>query len=376
MLSRLVSLTRKEFLQFSRDWMVIFISLYFFVEPVMCGVSIFLDVKDLPLAVYDADRTQTSRALITQLSTSEYFDLYVTLDSQAELEPLFDRGQVRIGLVIPNGFERDLARGDTARVQLIVDGSDSYSASVAMSYAQQIIAAHSRRIELQRVGVPEKTVLARLPLVVNRIRVRYDPDLRFTTFIMLTMVAAVLPELGIILGSAAIVREKEKGTLEQLMVTPARPWELIAAKLLPLGMIKIVGLAVGIAIAVWGFGVPVHGSLGLYFALSTLAFIVSAGLGVAVGTVAKNMQQALLLSFFLLFPMIFLSGMMTPVFAMPQALQWLSLLNPMRYYNTITMGVFLKGAGIDVLWPQALALAALAVVIFSGSLAYFRRSLV
>ena len=157
--------------------------------------------------------------------------------------------------------------------------------------------------------------------------------------------------------------------------TTVSPPELIAAKLLPLGIIKMVGLAVGIAIAVWGFGVPVHGSLGLYFALSTLAFIVSAGLGVAVGTVAKNMQQALLLSFFLLFPMIFLSGMMTPVFAMPQALQWLSLLNPMRYYNTITIGVFLKGVGIDVLWPQVAALAALGAVIFTASLAYFRRSL-
>ena len=375
MLSRLVSLTRKEFLQFSRDWMVIFISLYFFVEPFQCGLSIFLDVKDLPLAVYDADRTQASRALVTQLSISEHFDLYATLDSQAGLEPLFDRGEVSMGLVIPNGFERDLSRGDTARVQLIADGSDAYSASVAMGYAEQIIGAHSRRIELQRVGVPEETVLARLPVVVNRIRARYDPDLRFTNFVMLIMVAAVIPMLGIMLGSAAIVREKEKGTLEQLLVTPTRPWELIAAKLLPLGIIKMVGLATGIAIAVWGFQVPVHGSLGLYFALSTLAFIVAAGLGIAVGTVANNMQQALLLSFFLLFPMIFLSGTMTPVFAMPPALQWLSLLNPLRYYNTITIGVFLKGVGISVLWPQVAALAALAAVIFIASLARFRRSL-
>lgn len=375
MLSRLVSLTRKEFLQFSRDWAVIFLILFFFVEPIQCAVSIFLDVKNMPLAVYDADRTQASRALITQLSTSENFDLYAVLDSQAELEPLFDRGAVRMGLVVPNGFGRDLSRGDTARVQLIADGSDAYSASVATAYAEQIIAAHSRRIELERVGVPEETALARLPVVVNRIRARYDPDLRFTNFLMLIMVAIVVPELGIVLGSATIVREEEKGTLEQVLVTPVRPWELIAAKLLPLGIIKMVGLAVGIAISVWGLGVPVRGSLGLYFALSVIVYLVGAGLGIAIGTVASNMQQALLLGFLLLFPMIFLGGTLTPVSAMPQALQWLSLLNPLRYYVAITLGIFLKGVGISVLWPHVAALAALAVVIFSASLGYFRRSL-
>jgi ABC-2 type transport system permease protein len=171
------------------------------------------------------------------------------------------------------------------------------------------------------------------------------------------------------------VREKEKGMLEQLMVTPTRPWELIAAKLLPLGVIKMVGLAVGMAIAVWGIGVPIRGSLALYFALSAIVYLVSAGLGIAVGTLANNMQQALLLSFFLLFPMIFLSGTMTPKYAMPQALQWLSMFNPLRYYVDITVGIFLKGVGIDVLWPQVAALAALGVVIFGGALVYFRRSL-
>lgn len=375
MSSRLLSLIRKEFLQFSRDWLVIILVLYFFVEPVQCGLSLFLDVKNLPLAVYDADRTQASRALVTQLATSEYFDIYAVLDSQAGLEPFFDARKVRMGLIIPNGFGRDLARGDTARVQLIADGSDAFSAGVAMAYAEQIIGAHSRRIELERIGVPEETALAGLPLVVSRIQARYDPDLRYTNFVMLIMVSMVVVILGVVLGSSAIVREKEKGTLEQVLVTPIRPWELIAAKLLPLGIINLAGLAIGIAVAVWGFGVPVRGSLGLHFALSTLAYLVGAGLGIAVGTLAKNMQQALLLAFFLLFPMIFLSGTLTPVYAMPPVLQWLAALNPIRYYNTITLGIFLKGVSIDVLWPQVVALAALAVVIFSGSLAYFRRSL-
>jgi ABC-2 type transport system permease protein len=375
MSSRLLSLIRKEFLQFSRDWLVIVLILYTFVEPVLCGVSIFLDVKHMPLAVVDADRTEASRDLITKLIKSEHFELYAVPDSQAGLEALFDRGEVRMGLVIPTGFGRDLAQGDTARVQLIADGSDAFTASVAVGYAEQIIGAHSRRIELQRMGLSEKRALARMPVVVNRIRSLYDPDLRYTNFVMLSMVAIVMPFLGILLGSVAIVREKERGTLEQLLVTPVRPWELIMAKLVPLGIIKMVGLAIAIAITVLGFGVPVRGSLGLYFVLSSLIFIVGAGLGVAVGTVTKTMQQALLLSFFLIFPMLFLSGMMSPIDNMPVVLQWLSLLNPLRYTMNITLGVFLKGVGMSVLWLQVVGLAALGVVIFSTSLVRFRHSL-
>ncbi|GIK37211.1 MAG: transport permease protein [Chloroflexota bacterium] len=375
MSSRLVSLIRKEFLQFFRDWLVIVLILYSFVEPVLCGLSLSLDVKNMPLVVVDADRSEASRELITKLTNSEYFELYAVLNSQTDLESLFDRGEVRMGLVIPTGFGRDLGRGDTVRVQLIADGSDAFTASVATGYAEQIIGAHSRRIELQRLGVPEPTALARLPVVINQIRAQYDPALRYTHFNMLAMIGITMPFLGIVLGSVAIVREKERGTLEQLLVTPIQPWELIMAKLVPLGLIKMVGLAIGIAIAVWGFGVPVRGSLGLYFALSTLIFMVGAGLGVAVGTVANNMQQALLLSFFLIFPMIFLSGMMVPVDNMPVVLQWLSLLNPLRYTLTITLGVFLKAVGMSVLWPQVVGLAVLGVVIFSASLARFRRSL-
>jgi ABC-2 type transport system permease protein len=331
----------------------------------------------MPLTVVDADRSQASRALISKLSTSEHFDLYAVLDSQAGLESLFDRGETRMGLVIPPGFERDLSRGDTARVQVIADGSDANTAAVAIGYAGQIIGAHSRRIELQRLGVSdaERTALARLPVVVNRIQARYDPDLRFTNFLMVVMVAAVIPFLGVLLVAVSIVREKVSGTMEQLLVTPLYPWELIAAKLVPLGIVKMVGLAAGIAITIWGFDVPLRGSLGLYFVLSILAFIVAAGLGVAVGTVTNTMQQALLLGFFVILPMMFLAGMMSPLENMPAALQWLSLLNPLRYYVAITLGVFLKGVGLDVLWPQVLGLAALGVIIFSASLARFRRSL-
>ncbi|HBY97847.1 MAG TPA: ABC transporter permease [Chloroflexi bacterium] len=374
MSSRLIALMRKEFLQFFRDRLLVILILYTFVEPVLCGISLFLEVKNLSLVVYDADRSAASRALVHSLDSSEHFDLRFVPDSLAGLRPLLDQSEVQVALVIPAGFERDLARGETARVQLLTDGSNANIAAVATGYAEQIIAAHSRRIEVERAGLPE-TGLDQLPVVINRIRARYNPALRFTPFNMLGMVAFVVPVLGVLLGSVAIVREKEAGTLDQLMVTPIRPWELIVAKLLPLGLIKLAGLAVGLAIAVWGFGAPVRGSLSLYFALSTLIFAVGIGLGVAIGTAANTMQQALLLAFFVIFPMAFLSGMMSPVQNMPTILQWLSLLSPFRYYLTITIGVFLKGVGLSVLWPQVLGLVALGTAILITSLAGFRRSL-
>jgi len=374
MSSRLIALMRKEFLQFFRDRLLVILILYTFVEPVLCGISLFLEVKNLSLVVYDADRSAASRALVHSLDSSEHFDLRFVPDSLAGLRPLLDQSEVQVALVIPAGFERDLARGETARVQLLTDGSNANIAAVATGYAEQIIAAHSRRIEVERAGLPE-TGLDQLPVVINRIRARYNPALRFTPFNMLGMVAFVVPVLGVLLGSVAIVREKEAGTLDQLMVTPIRPWELIVAKLLPLGLIKLAGLAVGLAIAVWGFGAPVRGSLSLYFALSTLIFAVGIGLGVAIGTAADTMQQALLLAFFVIFPMAFLSGMMSPVQNMPTILQWLSLLSPFRYYLTITIGVFLKGVGLSVLWPQVLGLVALGTAILITSLAGFRRSL-
>ncbi|MCZ7574391.1 MAG: ABC transporter permease [Ardenticatenaceae bacterium] len=374
MSSRLIALMRKEFLQFFRDRLLVILILYTFVEPVLCGISLFLEVKNLSLVVYDADRSAASRALVHSLDSSEHFDLRFVPDSLAGLRPLLDQSEVQVALVIPAGFERDLARGETARVQLLTDGSNANIAAVATGYAEQIIAAHSRRIEVERAGLPE-TGLDQLPVVINRIRARYNPALRFTPFNMLGMVAFVVPVLGVLLGSVAIVREKEAGTLDQLMVTPIRPWELIVAKLLPLGLIKLAGLAVGLAIAVWGFGAPVRGSLSLYFALSTLIFAVGIGLGVAIGTAADTMQQALLLAFFVIFPMAFLSGMMSPVQNMPAILQWLSLLSPFRYYLTITIGVFLKGVGLSVLWPQVLGLVALGTAILITSLAGFRRSL-
>ncbi len=374
MISRMSSLMRKEFLQFFRDKMLVMLILYTFAEPVLCGVSLFIAVNNMPLAIIDGDRTVASRELVGTLARSEHFEVYDSVGSVAEARPLLQRGDVQIALVIPAGYEAALDGGKSSPVQLIVDGSTGNTAQQAIGYAQLHIAKLSRNIELARFGMTAADVV-NLPVVESRLNVLYDPDLRFTNFVMLAMVAFAAPVLGILLGAVTIVREKEKGTLEQLMVTPINAAELITAKLLPMAVVKMGGLAIGIAIAVWGFGVPVRGSLLLYFAVSTLIFIVGMGIGVAIGTIANTMQQSLLLAFFVIFPMSFLSGMLSPVENMPLVLQWLSLLSPFRYYLTITMDIFLKGVGMSVIYPQVLSLAVLGVAILGLSLARFQKSL-
>ena len=192
---------------------------------------------------------------------------------------------------------------------------------------------------------------------------------------MLTMLAISVVVLGILLPAASIVREKEAGTFEQLMVTPVSAAELITAKLLPMIAIKLVGLTIGIALSLWVFDVPLRGSVLLFYGISLVMFLSSMGIGVMLGVFAQNMQQTLLLGFFIFFPMAFLSGTVVPINNMPQALQWLTYISPLRYYVDVTLGVFLKGVGLDVLWPQTVALAALGMIFLSTSVFQLRRSL-
>ncbi|MGG5253396.1 ABC transporter permease [Neobacillus sp. SM06] len=198
----------------------------------------------------------------------------------------------------------------------------------------------------------------------NIIRVHEASDLKYTNFIMISMVSITVVLLGIIMAAAVFIREKESGTLEQLMVTPIRSFELIIAKLLPMSIIKMIGLTIGVAMSFVFFNVPLRGSLLLFYLLSLLVFISSSGLGILIATVSNTMQQALLLSFFVLFPLMFLSGTVVPVENMSPFLQWLSYLSPLRYYTDISMGIFLKGVGVSVLWPDIAALVVLGGFLF------------
>ncbi len=372
---RLIGLMRKEFIQFFRDKALVLLILYTFVEIAICGWALTLEVRNMPIAVYDGDRSAESRALVDAFARLDNFRLVAQVDRPGDLDRLMDEGQVQFALVIPPDFSRDLQAGRTAQVQLLLDGSNSSIAGQAMAVTAGLLRDYNERIILARVERMGQGGHGFLPRVRNQIRIWYMPQLKYVHFIMLTMLAISVLLLGVLVPAAAIVREKEAGTFEQLMITPITGVELIAAKILPMILLKLVGLTIGVAMSMWLFGVPLRGSLWLFYGISVLMFLSSSGIGVLMGTIAQNMQQTLLLAFFILFPLAFLSGTMVPISNMPRAMQWLTYLSPLRYYVEAMLGIFLKGIGLEILWPQALALAIYGLALLGVSTLRFRRSL-
>lgn len=372
---RLAGLMRKEFTQFLRDKALIVLILYTFVEIAICGWALTLEVRDMPTAVYDADRSAESRTLIESFARLDTFTLVEQVSDPATLNVMLDGGDIQFALIIPAGFSRDLRAATPTSVQLLLDGSNSSIAGQALADANGLLRQYNQRVTLQRVQRSSLSGHSFLPQVRNLVRVWYMPQLEYVHFIMLTMLAIAVLLLGVLVPAAAIVREKEAGTFEQLMITPISGAELIVAKIVPMIMIKLVGLTVGVAMSLWLFDVPLRGSLLLFYAVSVLMFLSSSGIGVLMGTVARNMQQTLLLAFFILFPLAFLSGTMVPIDNMPPFLQDLTYLSPLRYYVEATLDIFLKGVGMEVIWPQALALGAYGLLLLAASALRFRRNL-
>ena len=378
MKTRLLSLIRKEFIQTFRDVPIVILVIYTFAEIALCGWTLTMDVKNVPTAVLDRDNSPASRALVERIRQTEAFNLDFYPASEDELERLLDSGQATLGLIIPPGLGRDLAGGQPASIQVLADGTQPNEALLALSYVNKIVRGYSSNIEMERLNRSGQA-LTGVPQVVNNIRAWYLPELRYIHFVMVSMVTLAGVMLGVLLAAAGVVREKETGTLEQLMVTPIRPAELILAKVVPMVLLEIVGLLIGVVLSLLVFGVAPHGdpalTLALFVALSTLALLASAGIGIWIATYARNLMQALLLAFFVIFPMMFLSGTLTPVAAMPIWLQWIAYLNPMTHYLSLSLGIFLKGVGLDVVWPHVIALSGFTILILWLALRRFRRSL-
>lgn len=373
---RVLGLMQKEFIQFSRDTAVLLLVAMMFIEIALCGWALTLEVRDMATAVYDADGSAQSRALVEAFDRLDNFTVTAQVDDPARIEALMDAGEVQFGIILPSNFSQELVAGRTSEVQLLFGATNSIITGQAFADASSLLRDYSTRIALKRVERGGFGDYSFLPRVENLVRIWYIPDLKYVYFVMLTMLAISVLVLGMLLPAASVVREKEAGTFEQLMVTPVSAPELIAAKLLPMILLKLVGMTLGVALALWVFGVPLRGNIILFYAISLVMFLSSMGIGVLLGAFAQNMQQALLLSFSIFFPMAFLSGTMVPVGNMPEFLQWLTYLSPLRYYADATMGIFLKGVGLDILWPQALALAVLGIIFLGSGVLQLKRSLV
>ena len=373
MLLRLRVAMRKEFLQFFRATVLVLLVLYTFAEPLNCALALTMDLRGLPLLVVDQDRSGASRALAERFRIAPYF-AYAYVDGAADPDRELERGAAQLVIIIPAGFARALDRREPANVQLLADGTYSNFAALALADANGIIAGYNADVHTDPALRGGNASGA--PGIVNRVRMWYMPGLEYTHEQMLAMLAISALLLGVLLPASAIVREKEAGTLEQLMVTPLQPAELVAAKLLPMGLLMLVGLGIGVLEARLIFGAHLRGNLGLFFGMSVLMLFTSMGLGAYVGAVARNLLQTLLLTFFVLFTLGFLSGTVAPIANMPLPLQLLSRLSPISYYLPIITDILTKGLGLEVVAPNAIVLGVYGIVLMTLGVRRLRRALV
>lgn len=362
---RFLSLLLKESIQFFRDRVMLALILFLYTgEVVMCTMALSFDVKHLTLAIVDQDNSPASRRLSESFLTGEEFRLAGYPTAEAQAREWLQSGQATIALFIPEGFGRNVARANQASIQVLLDGTNSNTAAIARGYVLRVLDVY------ERLWLADSAT----PITVQPVlRVWYNPDLTFTSFMVLSMIGLAGMMAGVVQPAASIVREKEVGTIEQLMVTPVTTTELFAAKTMPALFMGLMAIFPSLLIVAW-FDVPLRGSLVLFLALTGLFLMSAIAIGVLVATVTRTLQQALLLSFFALFPIMFLSGTVVPIESMPPFLQTVSLISPLRYYMDVILGVFLKGAGIAELWGQALALAVIGSALFLLSLAVFKRS--
>jgi ABC-2 type transport system permease protein len=373
--SRLASLIQKEFIQIIRDPRTLMLTFLMpVVQLLLLGFAATNDVRNVPLAVFDQDKSAASRALLEAYRAADYFRLEYDASSPAELRALIDRGAARAGIIIPPGYGRQLAAGQTAQIAFIIDGSDPTVANTALAAATLIGQAKATGLTLQRLAARGAQAAVQ-PAIEVRTQVWYNPDLVSAYYMIPAMIGLILQFMTTILTATAIVRERERGTIEQLIVTPIRAWELVVGKLAPYVIIAFIDMLEILAAGVLIFGVPINGSLPLLLLLASLFLVSTLGLGLFISTISNTQQEAMLSAMFTMLPSIFLSGFFFPLAAMPTALQWLSYIVPLRYFLIVVRGIVLKGVGVEALWPEIIALSIFAVVIMGGAALRFRKRL-
>ena len=370
-----LSIVRKEFLQLRRDprlFPVLFISPV--LQLLLLGYAANLDVRDIPSVVCDMDRSAASRGFIDKFVNSGYFSVRARLDRMEEIDPWLDNGKASMAFVIPRGFGDALAGGKPAAVMVIADGAESQSATIGVNYATMVAGRYGQRIILDRLERAKAAGAG--PVLVNaEVRVWYNPELRSRNFMVPGVLGLILMIMTISLASMGLVREKEAGTMEQLIVTPIRPHQLIAGKLVPFVLIGLVDATFVILVARGWFGIPFRGSVALLYALSLAFMLNTLGIGLFISTISRTQQQAMFTTVFFIMPMMLLGGFVFPVENMPRFFQAVSLAVPTRYFFVIIRGIMLRGAGWPELWDQAAALLVIGTALFALSVRRFRKKL-
>src|SRR5512144_2566280 len=365
---RIKAIAKKELIQIWRDPLSLALA---FMMPVLLllifGYAISLDVDNLTTIVYDADRSSTSRELIDELTASSYFSIVRFADSQREIDTYLDTGNARVAISIPMDFAKTVRTGGTAQLQIIVDGSDSNTATIALGYLSALTELYSQRIAGERI----------MPLIEPIVRVWYNPELKSRNFIIPGLIAVIMMVIAALLTSLTFAREWERGTMEQLIATPVKPQELILGKLIPYFFIGFIDMVLTVLMAVFLFGVPLRGNAFILGVISGVFLFGALGLGIVISIVAKSQLVASQISMVATFlPAFLLSGFMFAISNMPVPLQVISRLIPARYFVTVLKGIFLKGNPLRILIPDAIFLLFFGLVVFAVANRKFKKKMV
>ncbi len=375
MWERIKHILVKEFIQIFRDpRMKGVIFLMPIIQVLVFGYAVTTDVKHVSTAIYDLDNSVASRELMSRFVNSGYFDILEYVDSDARARELVDRSEVRVVFRMNKGFGEDLRAGRTAELQVIVDGTDSNTAGIVLDYSARIAGQFSQQVLLtrfrQQVGTGKEP-----GRVEMQTRAWFNENLESRNFYVPGVIAIIVMLITLMLTSMAVVREKEIGTMEQIMVTPITPAEFILGKTVPFALIGFADVILITVIGVFWFGVPIRGNLLLLFFATALYLMTTLGAGLFISTVSQTQQEAMMSTFFFYFPAVLLSGFMFPIANMPELVQWLTYVNPLRYFLVIIRGIFLKGVGPSILWPQMIALLLMGLATLWLASRRFRKTL-
>jgi len=376
MLARLKQMLIKEFIQALRDKRTR--AILFgppIIQMLVFGYAANFEIHHVGTAILDLDHSQESRELVSRFSSSPYFDVRRQLTDRSQIVDLIDRGEAVIALQIQPGFAENLRKGQTASLQAILDGTNSNTALIASGYVMQIAQGFAQDYQRDRMQRTAPQFVKLVPRVELHQRPWYNTDLKSRWFFVPGVIGSLTLVLVTTLTAFAVVREREIGTLEQIMVTPIRPWEFILGKTLPFFLIGLVDVALIATVGTFWFQVPFRGSLLVLLTGTVLFLLCMLGMGLLISTVSSTQQQAMVTAFFFIMPAITFSGFGFPISTMPQWLQWLTYLDPLRYFLVVLRGVYLKGVGLEVLAPQMLAMALLATILLTLSVFRFHKAL-
>ncbi|MHB8840929.1 MAG: ABC transporter permease [Candidatus Aquicultor sp.] len=372
-MKRVLMLAKKEIIQLLRDRRMLPLV---FVAPILqlllFGYVVQTEVKNIGIVLVDHDRTAESKVIAEKLTNGGYFEIEERVDSERSMPELIRSDKATLGVIIPQGYQAAIKAGRTAEIMLVLDGSDANTGVQAQQYASRIIAARAQEIMGRKLSAM-KAIIPRIATVEPRVRVWYNPDLKSVNYMVPGLIGLILTIITTIITSVAVVKERERGTLEQLIVTPVKRWELIMGKVLPFVGIAFIEVGLIMSVGMLWFKVPFRGNIFLLLALCLAFLFTTVGQGLFVSTISRTQHQAQMTAWFFMMPAVMLSGFMFPIENMPKVIQLLTYVIPLRYFLVIVRGIFLKGVGMEALWSQVLVLSLLGVFIFGVSVLRFQK---